>query len=133
MKNITYYLLADDSEYYSWSATEQEVKVLLFLKFGVPFLIINGIPFVVTKVVSCVSGCIAGCVIAYDYTKLPVTLGSFHLTLINPIKVVQGACLLRVFTVGPANLVVVRPSVGCTNYWFSTSARISVYGSIHIP
>ena len=113
-------------------ATEQEVKVLLFLKFGVPFLIINGIPFVVTKVVSCVSGCIAGCVIAYDYTKLPVTLGSFHLTF-NPIKVVQGACLLRVFTVGPANLVVVRPSVGCTNYWFSTSARINVYGSIHIP
>ena len=79
---------------YRWSATEQEVKVLLFLKFGIPFLIINGIPFVVTKVVSCVSGCIAGCVIAYDYTKLPVTLGSFHLTLINPIKVVQGACLL---------------------------------------
>ena len=52
MKNITYYLLADDSEYYRWSATEQEVKVLLFLKFGVPFLIINGIPFVVTKVFS---------------------------------------------------------------------------------
>ena len=40
------------SEYYRWSATEQEVKVLLFLKFGVPFLIINGIPFVVTKVFS---------------------------------------------------------------------------------
>ena len=86
MKNIKYYLLADDSEYYRWSATEQEVKILLFVKFGVPFI--------VTKVVAFVSVCIAGAIIAYDYTKLPVTLGSFHLTLINPIKVVQGACLL---------------------------------------
>ena len=93
MKNLTYYLLADDSKYYRCNLPKEELQILLLVTssyFGVRY----GVPFVVNKIISFVRSTRTGCIIAFGYTKLPVRLGSYSLTLINPIKVVKGTLVL---------------------------------------
>ena len=103
MKKFYYYLLADDSAYYNFCpiGQDEELEISLFVilyTLGTHYLPIYAIPFVGPFVRSAKTGCI----LVFDYTKLPVTFDSPHLacvpstrlTLINPIRVIQGTLIL---------------------------------------